>query len=611
MEKFRNRTCIKNFNLLNFGPTCSYFFVLNDSYIYPIYSDYFDDQVNRFRLKAATLECQTNVALRTPGPLGNKIFKADVSIDGDFLKYPQLPPRRIIEILVNRFFELCSGFAPFIEETTFKDELSQIFKDGKSIDDEDIFYKPSTIAILFIILRFSYLTLPFKKFKSGRLDGSQYEFVGEILDNGTNVTPTHIQYAKRLLLNADSFEKIDFRKIQALLLLGIYKMNCPEEDDTSGSSILNAIMCLMGKLYGIHRIPENLYLFSEHDFEVWKKTWATLLYYDAVQSFDWGMPLYFQENIAKSIDLKGLFDEISNTELTKTRNFRLQCTTTILIRKAVQILNNGAEIISKKEFEELLSDFDILMKKEIRKFEEVYYSRCHTFTMFDTVYELVLRIELVYVAFCNYFLLYLAVLDEEKEKYLPSVLETGFIILGFSIHFVENPNFVVSSEFETIIGSRIWKPLRTVISGFSGVLMRSFNGENSLIDASKHFKFLDPLVSIFWSKIDYDSEENSINNILQQLEYLYHMAIQVSVKHVRCYHLCCTLKYTLEYFRKKFSLQNQPKADSSAIGRKSKEYENLNPIDEFWNKDVNLDTAFEDFLLKLDYNMDPLINDRI
>ena len=608
LEKFRNRTCIKNLNLLCFGPTCSYFFILNDSYIYPIFSDYFNDQVRRFRLKVDSLECQTNVALRTPGPLGNKIFNSDVSIDGDTSKYPQLPPWRIIEILVERFFEVCSGFVPFIEETTFKKELNQIFKDGKRINDEDIFYRPSTVAILFIVLRFSYLTLPFKKFRSGRLHDTQYELIREVLDNDTSITPTHIQYAKKLILNGDSFEKIDFRKIQALLLLGIYRMNCPEEDDTSSSNIIGAIMSQMGKLYGIHRIPENLHLFSHNDIDVWKKTWASLLYYDAVQSFDWGMPLYFQENGAEKIDLNELFNDISNVELTKARNFRLQCTNTILIRRALQMLNNGVEVISKKEFEELLSDFDILMKEETRNFEELYYSRCHTFTMFDTVYELALRIEVVYVAFCNYFLLYLAVLEKEKEKYLPSVLETAFIILGFSIHFEENPNFVVSSDFEIIIGSRIWKPLRAVVSSLGGVLMRASSGDNSLINASKHFKFLDPLVSIFWSKIDYDSEQNSINNILQHLEYLYHMTTPISVKYARCYHLCCTLKYTLEHFKKEFSLSNQTITDSSAIGNKSKGYEHSNSIDQFWNKDINFDTTFEDFLSKLDYNMDPLIN---
>lgn len=610
LSKFSHRFCIKNLKVLYFGPTSYMFLLLNDDYSAEVFSDYFKEQSQKFKLKSTSLEIQNDMVFNQNGPTVIDCTKVDTFPD-DQLQIPTLPSLRIVNGLIQRFFKFCYILAPIIDERIFMNEVGQIFKNKNFIDQDDIFYRSSTIAILLIMLRFAYLTIPLRKNLNSYLSGPESDFLLLIESANANIPSSYVEYAQHLILRSRGYEKIDFRKIQAVLFLKAYRMHCPEhEDRTSGSNILVAIAAQMAKFHGLHKDPGNLTVLAidNSDIHLWRKTWSCLLYLDSTQAFEFGMPLLIQdvENGTKEPFRDLLSNEFWSSNETIARSFSIQCKATRLLRRTVEILNQGDDCAMISEVEELLSQFDELLNKRIRPFEILYKSRSLVAEMIESTYGIMLRILILHNMLTLQHLLYLAATGQTKEKYFYLVVESMFTIFCVSIQFAENPSSVVGPELETLVAPKIWNSMTTVMCIVSGILVRSIKGEVSLKRAAQNFR--SSVAKTFWSNIMHENNEECLKNFLRVIEQFYGTIVQLSVKYFHCFLLCFTMKIVLDYFKSKYPETLQDK-NYAVEKNTNKSLEDTMLIDEFWNSaDIGLDYTFEEFLAHLNYNVDPFIN---
>ncbi|CUM47439.1 uncharacterized protein AC631_01238 [Debaryomyces fabryi] len=610
LSNFSHRFCIKNLKVLYFGPTSHMFLLLNDSYSVEVFSDYLKEQSQKFRLKSTSLEIQNDAAFSQNGPTLVDCTKVDTCPD-EQLQLPSLPSLRIVNGLIQRFFKFCYIFAPIIDERIFMNEVGQIFKSKDIISHDDLCYRGSTIAILLIMLRFAYLTIPLKKNSNSYLSGPDSDFLRLLESTNANIPSSYVEYAQHLILRSRGYEKIDFRKIQAVLFLKAYRMHCPEDEDrTSGSNILVAIAAQMARFHGLHKDPSDLTVLTidNSDIHLWRKTWASLLYVDAMQAFEFGMPLLVQDdgNGTKEPFRDLLSNEFWSSNETIASSFNIKCIATRLLRRTVKILNQGNDFAMISEVEELLSEFDDLLNKRIRPFEILYNSRGLVTEMIEAAYEIMLRLMIIHNMFTLQYLLYLSSTGQTKEKYLHLVVENIFIILGVSIQFAKDPSSVVGPELETLIAPQIWNPVKTVMCVVGGLLNRAMKGELSLIKAAEKLK--SSIATAFWANIMHENNEECLKNFLRVIEQFYGTAVQLSVKYFHCFLLCFTAKLVLDYFKNKYPemMQNNYSIDKNT----DKVLGNTMLIDEFWNStDFVLDCTFEEFLAHLNYNVDPFIND--
>lgn len=613
LSKFSQWYCIKNLKVLYFGPTSHMFLLLNDSYSVEVFSDYLKEQSQKFKLKSTSLEIQNDAAFSQNGPTVVDCTKVDTIAPDEPLVLPVLPSLRVVNGLIQRFFRLCYIFAPIVDERIFMNEVGQIFKNKETIDHDDLCYRGSTIAILFIMLRFAYLTIPLKKNQNTYLGGPDSDLLQLIENTNANISSYYVEYAQHLILRSRGYEKIDFRKIQAVLFLKVYRMHCPEDEDkTSGSNILVAIAAQMARFHGLHKDPSTLAVLTidNSDIHLWRKTWASLLYLDSLQAFEFGMPLLVQDN---GSDTKEPFRDLLSNEFwssneTIANSFNIKCTTTRLLRKTVKILNQGNDLTMIVEVEKLLSEFDDLLDKRIRPFEILYNSRGLTAELIEAAYEIMLRMMITHNLLTLQYLLYLSATGEAKEKYLYHAVENIFTIFGVSFHFAEDASIVVCPEFETLLAPQIWNSMKTVMCVLSGLLLRILNGEVSLYKAAKTFR-PSSVAAAFWAKIVHENKDECLKNFLCVIEQFYGTTVRLSIKYFHCFLLCFTIKIILDYFKNKYPEMMQNSNYATIDTNTNKSVGDVMLIDEFWNTaDLGLDYTFEEFLAHLNYNADPFIN---
>lgn len=613
LSKLSQRYCIKNLKVLYFGPTSHMFLLLNDSYSVDVFSDYLKEQSQKFKLKSTSLEIQNDAAFSQNGPTVVDCTKVDTIAPDESLVLPTLPSLRIVNGLIQRFFKLCYIFAPIIDERIFMNEVGQIFKNKETIDHDDLCYRSSTIAILFIMLRFAYLTIPLKKNQNNYLGGPDSDLLRLIENTNANISSSYVEYAQHLILRSRGYEKIDFRKIQAVLFLKVYRMHCPEDEDkTSGSNILVAIAAQMARFHGLHKDPSKLTVLTidNSDIHLWRKTWASLLYLDSLQAFEFGMPLLVQDN---GSDTKEPFRDLLSNEFwssseTIANSFNIKCMATRLLRKTVKILNQGNGLTLVAEVEELLSEFDNLLSNRIRPFEVLYNSRGLTAELVEAAYEIMLRMMILHNLFTLQYLLYLSATGEAKEKYLYLAFGNIFTMFGVSFQFADDASIVVCPELETLIAPQIWNPMKTVMCVLSGILLRILNGEVSLYKVAETFR-PSSVAAGFWAKMVHENKEECLKNFLCVIEQFYGTTVRLSVKYFHCFVLCFTVKVILDHFKNRYPEMMQNSNYSTIDRNTNKSVGDTMLIDEFWNTaDLGLDYTFEEFLAHLNYNADPFIN---
>ncbi|CCE85939.1 Piso0_005581 [Millerozyma farinosa CBS 7064] len=217
-----------------------------------------------------------------------------------------MPCKKVIWLLIRRFFTAVYTYVPILDEETFRSEISRLIGEelledqnveSVRIEEEvDLAY----IGILFVVLRMSYLTALSNtpSINSSRLycaDESEEALeMKYILSH-----PIHTDFpdvAKECFNTFDTTNCHFLTVMQCGLFLRIYKMLAPESGDgvdVSSVHVLNSSLIQMAYSMGLHRDPDNFPMVYTDPKEnnLRRKIWFFLLLDDIVQGVQFGSPL--------------------------------------------------------------------------------------------------------------------------------------------------------------------------------------------------------------------------------------------------------------------------------------------------------------------------------
>lgn len=544
LSKAFNGFTVKNSVLLCVGPTSYTSLFMNDNYSKTMFEDYTKSQVQHFRE-------QYEIPL-PKRPYSDSAKPLDASkIVSD------LPPLNIVMFLLERFFHICYPFAPFINKFSFMEEveLALVQRGNHTVLTLEGKLLQSTIALVLIMMRFAYLTLPIRQYYSNSLKGHLHQMMKEMIELLIKIRPSYISRANILVFAAGCFNKITLRAIQAALLLRTYRLFCPESNESgTESSILVGCLVQMARFHGINKDPYS-YESSIVDKEtkhLWSKIWAQLVFLDASQTFDLGSQLiiYEEDNFP--------FLEMSSVSIGEElplilRNFALKAQVSQIIRNLIK--STGKEHATKRSsLLGLDNEIKLLLCNKIRMFDQLYrVDEVIDNDACDRALEFCLRLKLTYMLFIINFLLYTSADDllesQLKQKYFAHVIEFGLIILRIGVYFCDTPYSFFGPQLEKLIAQSIFLALYRTMVFTSSIVLRSMDGTFSLNNAVKTFSSHDSSGLVTWLNIDFDNEQVGLRSLVKKLQHLYHCSKELASRYFTGYSVSWGMKNVLEYFR--------------------------------------------------------------
>lgn len=283
-----------------------------------------DDKLNR----SVNSQTPTAPANMTTFAMGLSILGGNKDRESSLIEQIQnaMPPKKVIWLLIQRYFSLLYPIIPYVIEDTFREHTEKLI--GKE-SYEDV--KPSEVkienrvdiahvGILFVICRLLYLSLFHNR-----------GFYNEQILTKTDLTPAE-EERKYLILNAINIQVIEiaqacFIHLQRvgrikfpLLQLGIYlrsyKVYAPEEGDglEGGDSFTqHGNLVAMCYILGLNREPDKLPNGTDEKVKnLYRKVWYYQLMQDFSQAHTYGTPLLIKPD---SYDTKRPFftEENSNS----------------------------------------------------------------------------------------------------------------------------------------------------------------------------------------------------------------------------------------------------------------------------------------------------------
>lgn len=232
--------------------------------------------------------------------------------DGDLLtglaldeRYLQvLPTRKVLWMLVDRFFARVYVFFPFIDQFSFEEEIARILGSDSRADEKisrlhtkrklDFVH----LGILMVVLRFGYLSLFTNSDAINELNLKSTSESGPAADLKYLLNnPIHmdvIDLSNESLAHCGFLRYSNIHILQLCLYLKLYYMfapeNCDSPDDTNANGntamVVNTAVSL-----GLHREPEKLGLTARDGKtdHLCRKMWYFLLIVDVTESMSTGI----------------------------------------------------------------------------------------------------------------------------------------------------------------------------------------------------------------------------------------------------------------------------------------------------------------------------------
>lgn len=335
-----------------------------------------------------------------------------------------LPSRKIIWLLVNRFFDCLYPFFPILDENTFRSCITRIIGEDVERHEEkgvetvklgnmkDIFLS----AILLIVLRLSYLSLLGNNAKKNefRLNSEEMKLDSESQILLNNPIPLETLSIVELCINEfGCIKEPTLELFQALAIIQIYRTYAPEED-TFGrfeSAISIGNLYQMANSLFLNRDPDCLlYLYESNVNEETKmlrrRLWYYLINADIEDSIVYGTPIHTSES---DFDTKTPYipEGAQNIfDLDKERLFILNVnelnpiiTAVHKILQKIYKVKSDMKIFSLAEY---LSDFELLVQNSLGHLNEYLVAE----TEFD--YNKTLKIQKFRLnIYCKIMLLYI------------------------------------------------------------------------------------------------------------------------------------------------------------------------------------------------------------
>ncbi|RLV84705.1 Multidrug resistance regulator 1 [Meyerozyma sp. JA9] len=577
---------VKNSVLLYVGPTSYTSLFMNDTYSMTMFEDYTKSQLQQYRE-----QYEMSLPKR---PYSDSAKPSDASqIVSD------LPPLNIVMFLLERFFQICYPFAPFINKGSFMEEVEMALEqrgyhtiltvEGKQLQ--------ATIALVLIMMRFAYLTLPIRQYYSNSLQGNLHQMIKEMIQSSIEIRPSYVSRANILVFAAGCFNKVTLRAIQAALLLRTYRSFCPESNESgTESSILVGCLIQMARFHGIHKDAYS-YGSSLVDTEtkhLWSKIWAQLVFLDASQAFNLGGQLIiYEDNNFPFLVMPGV--SIVEESPLILRNFALKAQVSQIIRNLIKSMGKGGST-KRSSLSGSANEIKLLLCNKIRMFDQLYY--VEEVIDNDTcgrALEFCLRLDLTYKLFIIDFLLYTSADDllesYLKQKYFVNVIEYGLIILRIGVSFCDTPHSFFGPQLEKLIAQSIFLALYRTMVFTSSIVLRSMDGTLSLNNAVKTFSSADSSGLVAWLNIDFNDEQVGLRTLIKKLQHLYHCSKELASTYFTGYSVSWGMRNVLEYFRLHFPILMDDE-DQSILPDQFNDV--LFNLDEMWKNEtvINFDNVF-------------------
>lgn len=298
----------------------------------------------------------------------------------------KMPPMAVVNVLVDNFFNRVHSFIPFIDEATFREEITYVLAtDGgeKSRVALTHIENASIISMLLLVLRYSYLAVNVEDVMEGPKAFDNIELYNMVKSN--QVIDAKIPTLARDLLYSlpESFSikrKVTFRNIQVLLLLRLYQGYSPELNEENRENILNLVTIIqMARVMGMNRDPSYYptILKDERENILRRRIWYELMMLDACSAQEYGCPLTIHDDeydvelpkltisdqaVLKSFR-KGATVDVSSRKLKQivsdyavNEEFSVGYKATLLLREAMQTFQNFSEPTKR-------SQLDVCVKK--------------------------------------------------------------------------------------------------------------------------------------------------------------------------------------------------------------------------------------------------------
>ncbi len=203
-----------------------------------------------------------------------------------------IPPMAAVRDLVDHFFNKVYCMVPYIDEDTFRRELTYVtisMSDGSCKLALAHMQNASIVSLLLIVLRFAYI--------------SKCSEEANNANHSYTIGPEFIHLAKDLIMSLPRensvFKKVTRRNIQVVLMLVLYHSYSPELNESRPECAINlGTLIAMVRIFGGNRDPmyfPNVFKDAREN-NVYRRMYYEMLYLDALNSFEYGCPLTFHDD---------------------------------------------------------------------------------------------------------------------------------------------------------------------------------------------------------------------------------------------------------------------------------------------------------------------------
>lgn len=235
-----------------------------------------------------------------------------------------LPPSKVVWILIDCFFHKVYPFLPFIDEESFRNQISRILQHDNDNDLEGLSITPKIeqkldiayMGLLLVVLRFSYMALrpdiSVNRSETNTMFEENQDYINLLLENP--ISPDVVGISKQCLSRFNILNGVNMIVFQLMLYIRLYLMYAPEEGDGpdgGNSKIFHTILVLCLYIMGLNRDPDNIPgIFADKKLShLCRKIWYNILVTDMGNSvllgdqliinkysFDTKLPYYESES---------------------------------------------------------------------------------------------------------------------------------------------------------------------------------------------------------------------------------------------------------------------------------------------------------------------------
>lgn len=372
---------IKENKLIHFGMTSFMSMVTNDPIISDVFNKFIVCQKEMYDRGKAVEEC-----------------RADSCDSGMLNKHSQLtltqilnpinallPPRRIFDGLILRFFEKCYILMPFVDEVGFRQRITNLVHDSENGYCYFQILSPShlpTVALALLFLRFAYLTVPVEFVKSQleqKKTAGVDDFSREIVAANVQIMPIVVEHAKNCITNSSVLRKANLHIVQALLFLKFYKSQSPEDGDGGIDAQVSLLMLVqMARMIGLHRDPNNFDIIEDPNYKhLWRKMWYKLVEMDVTASIRFGAQLLISDDDSFDTELPYIGLELQKLSRLNTMEpevvamMALEYEASSLFRRILHMVNIVKQNPKRLDINQFIQDLRDFRARRIRPLREI------------------------------------------------------------------------------------------------------------------------------------------------------------------------------------------------------------------------------------------------